>query len=604
MDAQAKGEADGHAEEVSGEARDNPLGTPENRSQDEERFDQMASVGAGLNGIPNLPKELIDEIFLNILPPYMRSVCCFVCKDWNNYINRSPSPKSLFCEFAIEAAIAGDLKMLKWGVSQGCPWNRDDVFISGSRSGNIDLLQWVLDNGGQWTAYGFEGAAGHGRVETLKWLREEGIRRFQVDFFTSNETADVFPTNSQPGLLSALSWIVNTACSVMILTPPLARQVMCLAAAREGQVHVLQWLQTQGVDAVGMSVTAKQAAESGRVSVLEWLRDNGRKISSKLYKHAAKGGQIEIFEWLLKHQCVPPLEEACCENAVEGGSLEAVKWLREHAGCPLSVECCATAAKRGDLKLLQSLREMGCPWSEECCARAAANGDLNMLQALREMGCPCGESASSSAVRMDCLEVFLWLRDAGYPLEVRQAKGEIEAWLRNNDHTLWLTTRLAEREESDRIFQQLRENLAVFKDKRKAQISEPTPIEEESSSSPAPPSSSEDEKKDAEPAEEEASPSADDVKDLPDWVSPKMRDWIASKRKRKEAMQTRTATPPPTIMSPPNPATTTTISLPPSTPKPTSSGTSLYKWLLVFFFVVLIIRNWANYDPSYPYESA
>ena len=49
---------------------------------------------------------------------------------------------------------------------------------------------------------------------------------------------------------------------------------------------------------------------------------------------------------------------------------------------------CAEMALKGNLELLQFLRENGCPWNEGTCYFAAKNGHLECLKYAHENGCP------------------------------------------------------------------------------------------------------------------------------------------------------------------------------------------------------------------------
>ena len=58
-------------------------------------------------------------------------------------------------------------------------------------------------------------------------------------------------------------------------------------------------------------------------------------------------------------------------SAAKGGNLELVQWLRGE-GCPWDIDTCFWAVKQGHVEMLRWVRENGCPWTAETRDRAAA----------------------------------------------------------------------------------------------------------------------------------------------------------------------------------------------------------------------------------------
>jgi hypothetical protein len=74
-----------------------------------------------------------------------------------------------------------------------------------------------------------------------------------------------------------------------------------------------------------------------------------------------------------------------------------------------------SAAKRGDLALLQELREAGEDWSAETCQAASWGGHLAVLTWLREEGCEFDKSSVDAAIKGNRWEVLRWLVERGCP---------------------------------------------------------------------------------------------------------------------------------------------------------------------------------------------
>ena len=148
-------------------------------------------------------------------------------------------------------------------------------------------------------------------------------------------------------------------------------------------------------DALGESGRIKElrpdeAAERGCLSTLRSLHRRGRaELTVNLCTSAAKGGQLEVLEWLRENEC--PWDKNTCKEAAYSGHLEVLQWAREN-DCPWDENTCRAAAYGGHLEVLQWARENGCPWNEDM--RAASGG-----QEARENGCPWDEDTCKDAGR-------------------------------------------------------------------------------------------------------------------------------------------------------------------------------------------------------------
>ena len=129
---------------------------------------------------------------------------------------------------------------------------------------------------------------------------------------------------------------------------------------------------------------------------------------------------------------MPELSWDDAEAAARGGHLEALQWMHAN-GLVLNEATCAAAANapaERALAALQWLHQVGCPWDQRTCAAAAGRGDLPLLEWLRdpERAPPCpweSESSSPGAPRESeawqratvhgHTKVLQWLRSAQHP---------------------------------------------------------------------------------------------------------------------------------------------------------------------------------------------
>eukprot|EP00903_Cladosiphon_okamuranus_P008305 g7989.t3 len=150
----------------------------------------------------------------------------------------------------------------------------------------------------------------------------------------------------------------------------------------------------------------------------------------------ARKGQLGVLQWLRQTGC-PWDGETCC-GAAERGHLDVLQWAREN-GCPWDKRTCARAALKGHLDVLKWARENGCPWDKYTCLNAAAGGHLDLLKWARDNGCRWDHETCWKAAEGGHLDVLRWARGNGCPWDKRTCgqaalKGHMDVltWARQN----------------------------------------------------------------------------------------------------------------------------------------------------------------------------
>jgi len=108
---------------------------------------------------------------------------------------------------------------------------------------------------------------------------------------------------------------------------------------------------------------------------------------------AAKAGNLRVLQWLKEMRC--PMVWVCY-GAASAGRLDVLKWAREN-DCPWDHKTCAQAAKGGHLDLLKWARKKGCPWGTDTYTLAVEEGHVDLLKWVKENGCPQPCAASEMA---------------------------------------------------------------------------------------------------------------------------------------------------------------------------------------------------------------
>jgi hypothetical protein len=155
------------------------------------------------------------------------------------------------------AARSGHLEELKVMRENGCPWDRSTCWAA-ARGGHLEVLQWARANGCPWDKEMCTWAAEGGHLEVLQWARANGC-----------------------------TWDEET----------------CAGAAEGAHIEVLQWLRANGCP--WDHQTCWRAAAGGHLEVLQWARANGCPWDGHTRRQASAKGHHELLKWAIANGCPP-----------------------------------------------------------------------------------------------------------------------------------------------------------------------------------------------------------------------------------------------------------------------------------------------------------
>ena len=144
------------------------------------------------------------------------------------------------------------------------------------------------------------------------------------------------------------------------------------AAARHGQLELLQWLRAEKACPID-ETTTRSAAAGGHLALVKWLRGEGCPWNEDTARSAAEAGHFELLRY----------GQYMLRRAGRGGGLTEKKVLRK--GCPAGttltlalVKALADKKKKADaLKTLRSvIEEKLCGWHASTTRELAKQGDL------------------------------------------------------------------------------------------------------------------------------------------------------------------------------------------------------------------------------------
>ena len=167
-------------------------------------------------------------------------------------------------------------------------------------------------------------------------------------------------------------------------------------------------------DAIGeygsiTELSPTEAARRGCLGTLKSLHRRGRMMFDKeLCKAAARGGQLEVLQWLRENDC--PWNADTYVGAAHGGKLKVLQWARKK-GCPWDVMTCAAATECGNLEVLKWLRQNSCPWNLQNCASIAADIGHKKLSAWIVNGTPDSGNKADKAEHIRETPLYIAVRD-------------------------------------------------------------------------------------------------------------------------------------------------------------------------------------------------
>ena len=95
---------------------------------------------------------------------------------------------------------------------------------------------------------------------------------------------------------------------------------------------------------------------------------------------------LDKLDWIYNVKGVP-IDAEAIKSAVAAGSEGVMRWLQQHGAVCNQVTCC-TAARHGNLEVMQLLRDAQCPQVGTVTEAAVSGGDLDALRWLLQHGCP------------------------------------------------------------------------------------------------------------------------------------------------------------------------------------------------------------------------
>ena len=303
---------------------------------------------------------------------FVALVCRSFCDRYKSYLrteNEQPKPTMTSLEEIVASVSRLLLAMkelnigmnndnetkMRWRGEAVDIW--DAVISCTSYNGNMDVLVWIKNNNrSKWEEqchnvrngnYYFNvmpcvEAAKGGQLEVLQWLHQNG----------SPSNVHTCRAAAEDGHFEILKWLHQNGC-------PWDEQT-CDAAARSGRFDILIWLRENGCP--WDEGTCSDAARNGHLDILQWAYENGCPWNEWTCSSAAEGGHFELLKWLRENGC--PWNEWTCTSAAEVGHFGMLRWLRKNR-CPWNSETLEVAKENGYLEIFEWAIANGCPLEDD-----------------------------------------------------------------------------------------------------------------------------------------------------------------------------------------------------------------------------------------------
>ena len=281
--------------------------------------------------------------------------------------------------------------------------------------GNVHIFDWVSKNGSD-VSYDYKqccvAAARNGHMLMLARLWQVGIEyrstRMWQSLWGVGAESEVCSTAAKFGHLNILKWAQMKDCGCDVYG--------CFRkAVFSGNLEIMQWMRNEFPDNVWDESASNSAACGGCIATLQWLMTHGCPwVESQICFYAAMSGNEQMLTWLVKIGCV--FDKWTVAGAAKRGHVKILQTLRL-ANIPSDEMACTFAAEGGYLDTLKWLRDVQSPWDAEVCNSAAENGYLHVLKWAFEEGCPfCPDTAYELADDNHREAVCDWIRDNFYAL--------------------------------------------------------------------------------------------------------------------------------------------------------------------------------------------
>jgi hypothetical protein len=198
------------------------------------------------------------------------------------------------------AAERGHLETVRFLHESGCPWEADTICTRAARSGNIELMQYLQQRGGAFSAQVMSAAVYGGHTQLCELLRGE-----QCPW-----DAQACRGAAYAGHVGTLRWLHEQGC-------PWDVHALRAVAAEEGHMSVLDFMQTvEPANAVQLTELLNLAGSCDHLDVAKWLRQQGAEWPAVLRFDGNSWVHVMV-QWARGEGCTSPITDATTDATAD-----------------------------------------------------------------------------------------------------------------------------------------------------------------------------------------------------------------------------------------------------------------------------------------------
>jgi predicted regulator of amino acid metabolism with ACT domain len=295
----------------------------------------------------------------------------------------------------------GDLELIKWLLTQNCPYDRNKVVKVIMVKPTWELLKWWEKFENYWTNLGVEHLMKMGRLDILKWLHQKGVP------LDSNKLFDMAARHNQKKIIK---WLHNLGFSFS--------NNMTVYAARKNHFNLLKWLHQQGCPFGNYNgfhnhneVTA--AASTGNIQMVKWLIRLGIEVTFVAIIKAAELGHFVLVNWFM-FEGYPINRRLIGYLLIHGMYTVAEKLLEQ--GFRLEKQLQTRILLKSNPTNWKWLLDQGCVFTEDSIGIAARLERRDTLEWLDERCLIFNKSQLTQTIATSGkLNMLIWAIEKGFP---------------------------------------------------------------------------------------------------------------------------------------------------------------------------------------------
>jgi hypothetical protein len=316
------------------------------------------------------------------------------------------------------ACTGGHIAIVELLITRG-EHHYDSGLAAACRGGHHDIIDRMVSYGATDWNFAYTGARCGGHLDIMERMRKRVTRTYPCPH-----------TDCKAGTLAVIKQGIETG------RQQASDHTSFTAACRGGHVDAVEYLLSQGADAIEMGLYA--ACEGGHMAIMNMLVARGACNWKYALSGACRGGHLAIVQFVapkvdfasvslaaLQSSCAwgrasvveylldrgaDALDELSMHDACEDGNQAVVDLLIRHGNTAWNIGMLG-ASTGGHLDLVKSMSNRGAANWNECIVGAASTGHVRMVQYLISRGAAATAEAINSAEVNEHYRVARFLRE-------------------------------------------------------------------------------------------------------------------------------------------------------------------------------------------------